>query len=172
MIYIESMKTTFFLLTFLLGTYSYSQNAPCACCSDEYHQFDFWIGEWDVFDTTGNQVGQNTIERQQDGCVIQENWASKNTTGTSYNYFNATDSTWNQVWIDNQAGSLVLKGKFSDGAMRLRSELLIGKKVAFYRNEIIWTLHDDGTVSQQWNILDENDTILSVAFLGIYQKRE
>jgi len=166
------MKTTIFLFILFLGTSCFSQSPICTCCADEYHQFDFWIGEWDVFDTTGNQVGQNTIKREQDGCVLQENWISKNSTGTSYNYFNATDSTWNQVWVDNQAGSLVLKGEFSDGAMRLRSNLLKGKKVPYYRNEIVWILHTDGSVSQQWNILDEQDAVLTIAFLGIYRKKE
>ena len=42
--------------------------------------------------------------------MLQENWISNTVNkGTSYNYFNPVDTTWNQLWLDNQ-GSIVEQG--------------------------------------------------------------
>ncbi|QNR23627.1 hypothetical protein [Croceimicrobium hydrocarbonivorans] len=48
------MKFTFFLfLIFVQGVSLKAQNNPCACCEPAFRQFDFWIGEWEVKDTSG-----------------------------------------------------------------------------------------------------------------------
>ena len=28
----------------------------CPCCTENHKQFDFWVGEWIVYDTAGNKV--------------------------------------------------------------------------------------------------------------------
>src|SRR5689334_20132368 len=52
--------------------------APSArpCGAAEYRQFDFWIGEWDVFDRDGSKAGHNRVESIEGGCGVQENWTS------------------------------------------------------------------------------------------------
>ncbi len=50
---------------------------PCMY-SEESRQFDFWIGDWDVF-VNGNKVGENLVELEMKGCTLVENW--KNTGG-------------------------------------------------------------------------------------------
>lgn len=35
---------------------------PAACTEPEHHQFDFWIGEWDVTLPNGKAAGTNRIE--------------------------------------------------------------------------------------------------------------
>jgi hypothetical protein len=141
----------------------------CICCTKEHTQFDFWVGEWSVYDTLNNFVGTNNVIKDYDNCLIQENWksAGKNR-GTSYNYFDLADSTWNQLWIDNQGTILNLKGQLINGAMILKSKLQKGKKVALYYNRITWSKLENGNVVQTWDILDENDQLLANLFKGIY----
>ena len=158
-----------FLLSAFLPVFSQTPIEDCPCCKPEHGQFDFWEGNWVVFDTSGNEVGKNNIVKLQDNCILQENWVSKSITGTSYNYYNSTDSTWNQLWIDNQGGSLVLKGGLQDGKMVLKSELLKGKRVAWYYNQITWTPNDNGSVTQTWEIFDDKHNLLTTAFQGIYK---
>ena len=63
-----------------------------ACTGPEYRQFDFWIGHWSVYDTTGTQIGSSHIARVADGCGIREEWTAANgSTGTSLNYYNKQD---------------------------------------------------------------------------------
>lgn len=143
----------------------------CACCTTDHGQFDFWIGEWNVYDTIGNLVGENTITSIQDHCVIEENWKSKSGTGTSYNYYDKADSTWNQVWIDNKGRPLVLKGRLDDGKMILRSKLTKGQKIKEFYNQITWQKMPDETVIQTWEALDPNLKSIAVIFKGIYKKK-
>ena len=145
----------------------------CACCSEYHHQFDFWVGEWIVYDTAGNVVGENTISKLEKGCIISEHWrGAQGTTGRSYNYFNPSDSSWNQVWIDSNGSNLVLKGKAQPGIMKMKSELLPGQKVDWYYNQITWTRNPDNSVTQLWEILDKDENVLAVAFRGIYKKKD
>lgn len=150
-----------------------SQNqSSCPCCTDNHKAFDYWIGNWTVYNTEGDMIGTNKILKMHDGCVIQENWeaANKTNTGTSYNYFDPKDNTWNQLWVSNTGNILKLKGNINeDGNMELRSELTKGKKKMYY-NRIVWVKNENGSVTQVWDILDENGNELSKAFEGIYKK--
>ncbi|MCJ8165604.1 hypothetical protein MKJ04_12200 [Pontibacter sp. E15-1] len=146
--------------------------SSCACCTAQHRQFDFWLGDWLVYDTTGAKVGENLIEKVEADCVVSERWQSATgTTGRSYNYFDAADSTWNQVWIDSQGQNLVLKGKASPDKMVLQSALTTGRQGIPYANRITWTRNSDGTVTQLWEILDPQGTPVHVAFKGIYKRR-
>jgi len=160
------MKSLYILLFSTLTSFG-QDTIPCKCCTPEHQQFDFWIGDWNVYDTAATLIGINTILKLQEGCTLQENWAAQ-MTGTSYNYYNKTDSTWNQVWVDNQGGSLVLKGNYINGSMVLKGELQPEKNVDFYYNQITWTPNPDGSVTQKWDVFDKNGTLLTNAFLGNY----
>lgn len=164
------MKIAFALAFSLLTSLSFAQTDSCACCQGHYQDFSFWLGDWVVYDTADTQIGQNLILSLQDKCAMQENWESSNSTGTSYNYYNSTDSTWNQVWIDNQGGSLVLKGNLQDGAMVLRSELVKTPRAEYF-NKVTWTPMEDGSVLQLWEFVDENDKVLYEAFRGKYVRK-
>ena len=147
-----------------------SKQAPCS--SKEYKQFDFWLGNWEVFDVKNKLIGTNRVVKMPNACAIQENWASTPgpSLGTSYNYYNAQDKSWNQLWIDNTEGSLELKGKKINNKMILKSALVTGKKGAFY-NQITWTDHLDGTVQQLWELKDKNNNVVKEVFRGTYKKK-
>lgn len=106
----------------------------------------------------------------QSHCVLQENWASLNSTGTSYNYYNKQDKSWNQLWVDNNGNPLVLKGSFQDGKMIMRDELSKQSNGQLAYNQISWEKQADGTVIQLWVVLDEDGKFLTQLFKGIYKK--
>jgi hypothetical protein len=163
---------TILLLFFTLSNLS-AQTAPCPCCNEAFQAFDFWVGDWEVVDTSGTIVGENTIEKLENGCVLTEHWrGSSGSTGRSFNHYNYQDSTWNQTWMDNGGRPLVLKGKATPGVMTMRSAAQTGRTGNLYFNEITWTANDDGTVTQKWDVLDADGALLQVAFLGIYRKKE
>jgi len=162
---------TFYIVMIITTNISLAQ-IDCLCCTDFHKQFDFWVGEWMVYDTAGTKLGENNIVKLGDNCILNEHWkGAKGSTGRSYNYFDLSDSTWNQVWIDNQGGNLVLKGKAEENKMILQSKLIKGKKVDWYRNRITWTNNEDESVTQFWEILDKNGNQLAVAFKGIYKRK-
>ena len=147
-------------------------DSPCACCTENHKAFDYWEGDWTVYNTNGQIVGTNKIVKLQNGCVLKENWEASNgsNTGTSYNYFDSSDNTWNQVWISSTGNVLNLKGNISkDGSMILKSNLVNGTKGTYY-NQITWSKNNDGSVTQRWDIMNENNEATSKAFEGIYKK--
>lgn len=160
-------------LFFFFFTYSYlSFGQDCACCLEENRQFDFWIGDWEVFDTEGKKVGENLVHPIQSGCGLQENWTSKTLTGTSYNFFNPADSLWHQIYIDNIGTVLELKGSYENGVMELVSESVLNSKGTFsWYNRIRWSVEENGNVRQVWDIVTDKDSVLQVAFDGLYVQK-
>ncbi len=154
------------------GTKTHSQNkSKTPCTTAAYKQFDFWVGSWNVYDAKNNLIGKNNVVKMKNACAIQENWSSKTSTskGTSYNYYNAIDKSWNQVWVDNAGGSLILKGFYKHNKMVLKSNLISGKKGAYY-NQITWFKNSDGSVTQLWELLDVDNTSFNEIFRGTYKK--
>ncbi len=145
------------------------KNAPCS--SEKYQEFDFWIGSWEVYSPQNKLIGLSTIQKLANACGIQEHWTSKTSTytGTSYNYYNSTDDSWNQVWIDNLGASLILKGSFKAPQMILEGKSSNGKTTDTY-NRITWTKNNDGTVIQLWQTIDKNNKVTQELFRGIYKK--
>src|SRR5258706_636282 len=96
------------------------------CNSPEFHQFDFWIGSWEVQNPQGQAVGHNDVNRIVGGCILQENWASGRVSesGTSFNFYDYRDKKWHQDYYDN-SGNMgnypPLAGELRDGKMVLLS---------------------------------------------------
>jgi tetratricopeptide (TPR) repeat protein len=96
------------------------------CNSPEFHQFDFWIGSWEVQNPQGQVVGHNDVNRVVGGCVLQENWTSSRgfESGTSFNFYDYRDNKWHQDYYDN-SGNMgnypPLAGELRDGRMVLLS---------------------------------------------------
>ena len=86
------------------------------CSSEAHRQFDFWVGEWNVYHAKEDTlVGKNHIKLLLNDCVIEENWTGgSGFQGKSFNTYNAQDSTWNQVWVDVAGNTYHFKGKYKD----------------------------------------------------------
>ncbi|HXT70689.1 MAG TPA: tetratricopeptide repeat protein [Vicinamibacterales bacterium] len=97
---------------------------PCAA-DPKFHDFDFWIGEWDVQPTGSNRgpIGSGStsiVEAQLDGCVVQENWLPIGGVGAgkSFNIFNTTTKQWEQYYVDSRGTITHYKGTFQkDGSL-------------------------------------------------------
>ncbi|SDS48909.1 hypothetical protein [Gramella sp. MAR_2010_147] len=165
------MALRLLLLIIIIPVFGFTQNTECACCSTEYKAFDFWVGNWEVFDPEGQKIGENLVKKLEDNCILNENWISeKGGSGKSYNYYDPSDDTWNQLWISNTGNILKLKGRPQPDKMVLKSEPKEGKNGKYY-NQITWTKNPDGNVTQNWEIYDLEGNLTSNAFIGIYKKK-
>ena len=99
-----------------------AQQAPSPCPTDSaYRAFDFWLGEWIVETADGTKAGENSITRQTNGCMLQENWTSASgSSGQSINYYDPSDSLWHQVWVDVAGNIGYFAGELEDGNMVLK----------------------------------------------------
>ena len=171
----KNLKFVLFLSILVLNiTLNFAQNkedSSCACCTEAHEAFDFWVGDWTVFDANGKILGTNSIHKEYGNCVLKEQWnSSGNTRGTSYNYYNAKEKSWNQVWIDNSGFSLELKGTYDTNKMVLISTLLKGEKENYY-HRITWQKNEDDSVTQTWDLLSEKQEKTREVFKGIYKKK-
>jgi hypothetical protein len=86
--------------------------APCAAAA--YRAFDFWLGDWDVFDVGGpvTPVARAHITRILDGCVVHELYesAAGGLRGESYSIYDRTRSLWHQTWVTNRGRLLQIEG--------------------------------------------------------------
>jgi hypothetical protein len=150
-----------------------AQRSSCNCCNETHSEFDFWIGSWTVTNPDGIVAGTNIIDKIQDNCVLRENWtsATPGTTGTSHTFYNATKQQWEQIWIDNQGGSLHLKGNRIGNQMILKTDVAKNQNGESFYHRVTWTKNDNGTVRQYWETIKNNKNI-TVAFDGLYKKTE
>ena len=150
------------------------QNTPPpgqACAASQYHQFDFWIGQWEVTLPNGKHAGTNDIQPILGGCALRESWkGAGGSDGTSYNAWDARRHRWHQTWVDNQGGLLVLEGAFADGKMVLEGETVdsAGKK---QRQRITWEETSPKHVRQLWESSSDGGATWTTSFDGRYARR-
>ena len=92
-----------------------------------YHQLDFWLGEWEVYDAkTHQRDGHNRIEKLHKGAAIQENWTDADgSEGKSWFYYYRPEKRWKQVWVTDVGfiKEKALVEVFPDGGVRFRGEI-------------------------------------------------
>jgi hypothetical protein len=136
------------------------------CNSENHRAFDFWLGNWEVYNKKGDHIGSNNIHLIQNGCGIQENWTSKGGgTGTSYNFYDVKTEKWYQSWISGSGNALLMSGGLSSNKMQMQSEPLNGKI-----DRIIWEPQEDESVLQIWQISTDNGKTWQEVFWGKYVK--
>ena len=108
------------------------------CMKDPHaREFDFWIGEWDVYPTGSNQlVGRSSIQMGSGGCFILENWTAIGypNTGKSMNFVDPATNKWKQVWVGSGgAVTEYVNGVYKDSAMQFESTSKTPKGVSKIR---------------------------------------
>jgi hypothetical protein len=150
------------------------QPPPTGCDAKthpEHHQFDFWLGSWDVTSKTA-VAGKSRIESISEGCGISEHWEGVGgSRGVSYNAWDPSTKKWQQFWVGNTGGDVLhLEGGFENGHMVLsgtRPNATTGKPQI---QRITWTPNPDRTVRQLWEQSDDDGKTWSVAFDGLYRR--
>ena len=147
------------------------QNQSCTS-NEHFNDFDFWVGNWDVFDLAGNQVGTNNIEKHEAGCLIMETWAGAGgSSGMSLNYYNPVRNEWRQLWVSAGEYSIDYSGGLVDGAMVMVGELYnYGSDEAFdFRGS--WSEKGDGSMRQFFEQYNDETGMWEVWFDGRYVRQ-
>lgn len=144
---------------------------PPACTAAEHAQFDFWVGDWIVTrPDTGAELGRNTIAKVSGGCALHEHWrGASGYSGHSLNAWDAARGQWTQHWIGADGVVLRLAGGLRDGAMVLEGDLP-GAGGGVQKQRITWTPAADGTVTQHWQVSDDEGATWTTSFLGVYRR--
>ena len=142
-------------------------------CEDAaFRQFDFWVGEWEVWGARGTVVGSNRITVILDGCALREEYEGvSGYRGTSYNSYDRGRRQWHQTWVDNRGLLLRLDGEFDGKRM-----VLIGMRLDDKRDTVwdrtTWSALPDGRVRQVWDHGPSPEGPWTVVFDGTYVRKE
>jgi hypothetical protein len=145
------------LIGIALGPLSHADNSGAAVqCQDLRHQeFDFWLGDWSVFDAvTDDFVAFTRVQKILDGCGIAEHTvffvdrfglpSSGNVlTGEGVSVMDSRG--WLMLYADNKGSSLVARGHATaHEEITLTTDEPI-RNGAFVRG--LWRRNPDGTVT-------------------------
>jgi len=147
---------------------------PKACpAGPGFDDFDFWVGDWKV--TTmdeGVYVGDNTITKVADGCVLLEDWNGiQNARGYSINYFNLSSQKWRQVWVDNAGYSIDYEGELVEGAMVMTGTFFSHGSGATMGFRGTWTPLENGDVRQTFEFQNPEDGTWKVNWDARYSSK-
>ncbi|HTD29291.1 MAG TPA: hypothetical protein VK660_07875 [Xanthomonadaceae bacterium] len=127
------------------------------CSAAEYHQMNFWIGDWDAFETdspSGPSEARAHIDPIAQGCAIHELYQQfDGLIGDSILSYDPARKQWQQTWVTNRGSIMVITGNFKDGALVLQGEAHLndGKTVM---QRIYWKAQDKGV--REWAALSKD----------------
>jgi tetratricopeptide (TPR) repeat protein len=141
------------------------------CNSPEYHQFDFWVGSWEVQSPQGQTLGHNDVNRIVGGCIVQENWVSTRApqSGTSINFYDYRDKKWHQDYYDN-SGNM---GNYPPLAGELRGGKIVLLSAPGRRALSRWTWYElaPGRVRQMAEQSGDGGETWSITWDSVYVKK-
>lgn len=130
-----------------------ADSASAPCDSPQHHQFDFWVGDWQVFDAKTNQlVAFDRVEKHSQGCIVQQNLTmvtdlyrrpgvGYRMTGIGVNRFDG--ERWLELWADNQWGAIALGGMPAAGKAMVLTTLIPSRNRDL---RLEWEKRSDGSV--------------------------
>ena len=117
------------------------------CSAAEYRQLDFWIGDWDTFETDtpgGPSIARARVGPIAQGCAIHELYEQADgLIGDSILSYDPVRKQWQQTWVTNRGSIMVLWGDFEDGALVLEGEVHLRDGTTVMQR-ITWTVQDRG----------------------------
>jgi hypothetical protein len=141
----------------------------------EHRQFDFWLGEWEMYDyssgSKGNLIGKNTITLLCNDYVIHEHAEMiDRTIGYAHLIYNQQDKKWHQMWVDNGGNVAWFSGGLQNGKMIL-SGIRPGSKPGLTAiDHVAWSVLDPNNIRQLWQISEDSGESWFVAADNLYTR--
>lgn len=145
--------------------------SPCEL-DGRFREFDLWVGDWIVRDGEGRVLGENAITREQNGCVLLEQWrGTPGGTGMSINYLDKITDEWVQIWHAASGYQINIRGGLTGEGMLLRGTIhyISTGKTAPFRG--LWTPLPDGRVRQFFEQSNDHGETWQRWFEGFYSRK-
>jgi hypothetical protein len=143
------------------------------CSAAEYHLLDFWIGDWDTFDSdapNGPSVARARVTPIALGCALHELYEQEDgLIGDSILSYDPVRKAWQQTWVTNRGSIMMIFGNFKEGALVLEGDvhLMDGRTVV---QRITWK--DEGNGVRESAVLSKDGgKTWSPAFNVLFRKR-
>lgn len=154
---LEHLPAALLAVGISFGSPAAATPASSGCDAAEYHQLDFWIGDWDTFESDapdGPSIARARIEPIAGGCALHELYEQTDgLIGDSILSYDPVRKHWQQTWVTNRGSIMVLVGNFTHGVLVLEGEshLQDGQSVM---QRISWKAQDDGV--REWAVMSKD----------------
>lgn len=147
--------------------------SPCTRAEGPARDFDFWIGQWNVFPPDGDEpAGTNRISVREGGCLLVEEWqGASGSSGTSLNFHDPRRGAWRQIWQSAPALIELEGGLDEAGRMAMDGTIFYHARGEQFPFRGRWTPREDGTVLQEFWQRGEGGE-WSSWFVGEYRRHE
>lgn len=144
----------------------YKRASPCKY-DDNYKKFNFWVGEWDVYQN-GQKIAESSITKSNGDCGILENWMPTNSNGgNSISYYDTSDKKWKQNWVANGSVSHFEEPKdYTSGDMQL-----IARNANTWYKMVYTHDKEEDTVNQVMLSSTNKGKTWSKIFNGLYKRK-
>ncbi|MEO8670766.1 MAG: hypothetical protein ABI411_05585 [Tahibacter sp.] len=145
---------------------------PHCAQAAQYHQLDFWIGDWDTFETdapAGASEARAHVDAIAGGCAIHELYEQNDgLIGDSILSYDPVHKRWQQTWVTNRGALMVIVGNFHDGALVLEGEVHL-KDGTTVLQRITWKAQGKGV--REFAVMSkDNGTTWTPAFDVLFLK--
>jgi hypothetical protein len=114
--------------------------APRPACTDraEFHQLDFWIGDWEVFNKD-QKLSDTAVQRALKGCALEEIWSgARGNDGKGLSTYNERTKKWEYFWVSSSGATSHFAGE------------LLGTEMRFAMDQV----QPDGSIRQRhWSLI-------------------
>jgi hypothetical protein len=124
------MMRPLFALALMAATARTSVAAPAPpnCSAPEFHQLDFWLGDWDTLDSDSKgsttSIARAHVDPIAGGCAVHELYEQTDgLIGDSILSYDPVRKQWQQTWVTNRGAIMVIYGNLKNGALILEGEV-------------------------------------------------
>lgn len=158
--YIRLAQVGIAVLGAISATTVLAADTPRPTCDEgsEYHQLNFWIGDWDTFETaapTSSSIARAQVTAIAGGCAIYERYEQQDgLLGESILSYDPVRKQWQQTWVTNRGTLMVLHGTFADGVLELEGAAHL-KNGDTVRQKILWQANEAGV--REWAFISKDE---------------
>ncbi len=141
------------------------------CAGPEYHQFDFFVGNWIVSHKGGKRFATDRVTKEFGGCAIWERWyGDRGSRGAGYSSYLPSRHLWVQSFVDDDGDVLVFEGtRTSKSSLTFRGPSY-PKQGLVEQNRVIFRLLPKNVMEEYWVVSDDRGRTWKVAFDGFFDR--
>jgi hypothetical protein len=155
----------------VINCFAQATPPPNPCKDPAVSQFDFWVGNWEL--TWADSLhGTNHVERIMDGCTVQENFNDPQMkfSGKSWSVYSVPRKQWQQTWVDNNGGYIVLFGGMQGDSMVLSTPMRETPKGKITSRMVYYNIKKD-SFDWSWEASMDGGMTWKVNWLIHYKRR-
>lgn len=147
------------------------KNANPCLHGGPYDDFDFWVGDWDVY-MGGQKRARNVITKEMNGCIVRERYSNNlGYSGESINYYDPESGRWKQNWVDSAGGVVRYSGEGRGPGVMVMEGANTSARGQTQLARVTWKLLEDGRVHHVIEQSTDGGETWSSFFDGLYSRR-